>query len=433
MKKTLQKLTLSVLAVGSLSLLSDAALAQGGKKPTYLHDTENTNGKGFFVKGVHSTESQGVVTDPAGRVWTISWYHGFYVVNPDGSEYKLPAAESGDLTYAEAPIAGVPYPHVSAIFTDAGQLESFHQTGRGLALAHDGNILVARGNVLYKLNYLTGEPIARWQAPSTNISSPSSDANGNIFLTSVTDNKNYIIKQSETNPSEFVVVMGETAFPGRTKEVVRSSAISKDGKTIYVPYDNRNNIDKYTSTDMVNWTLAGTIETASGSNAIVTGPNNVLWYITIATNPVLHFRDEKNATYNWSQAFGTEVGSNNIKGMSFTKGYDTLYIASGSLTGNIHRFITYDEVILSVRKDDVAKAVTAFPVPTAGQVTIEMPESIRRASTIQVTDLTGKNIAVRQTAVDRGASLDLRGLSAGTYLVVVNTAEGNIVRRVVKQ
>lgn len=433
MKKTLQKLAFTALAVGSMTAFSTMALAQGGQKPTYDHAP--TEGKTFFIKGAHSSISQGVATDRAGRVWTISNGLGFYVVNPDGSEYRL---TSGDLSYSTpASNSGITQDYVSAIFTTgAGVNESLTNAGRGIALAHDGNILVAQSNALYKLNSITGAPMARWSAPTV-IASPSSDAQGNIFISGVVDNKQYIIKHKEGTET-FETVMPETAFSGRaatTGAVVRNAAISQDGKTIYLPYANKNEIERYTSPDMITWTKQDDIANDAPSNAIFTGKNNMTWFITFGSadaRPILHFRDENKLANNWTEEL-TDVMASDIRGLAFTKGYDTLYLASGNLNGNIHRYITQDEIILSVRKDALAKLVTAFPVPTTGQVTIEMPASLQRSAKVQVTDLSGKNVSVRQSVVSNGSSLDLSGLAAGTYLVIVDTNDGKIVRRVIKQ
>ncbi len=417
-------------------MFNNTAVAQGVNPPTYLNDDENGVGNGFFIKGAHSSISQGVVTDPAGRVWTSSNALGFYVANPDGTEYRL---TSPDLTYAAAPGAGLTQAHVSAIFTTAANTNETVTGGRGLALAHDGHILIAAGNTLWKLNHITGAPIARWVSPAANIAAPSSDANGNIFISSVTQNKQYIIRQSTTNPATFETVMAETAFTPRNRvagAVVRSTAISRDGKTLYIPYaDPITYIEKYTSTDMVNWTHVGDIENGAASNAIWAGRFGKLYYVTFGTassRPKLHFRDETNLARNWSQEL-TEIGANDIRGLSLTEGYDTAYIASGDTNGNVYRYITMDDVITGIRNDAEAQAVVAYPVPTSGVVTLELPESLRRNTKIQVTDLAGKSVLFRQSAVSNGSSLDFTGLAAGTYLVMINTPEGKIVRRVVKQ
>ncbi|MBK8947891.1 MAG: T9SS type A sorting domain-containing protein [Flavobacteriales bacterium] len=77
-------------------------------------------------------------------------------------------------------------------------------------------------------------------------------------------------------------------------------------------------------------------------------------------------------------------------------------------------------------------AITLFPNPTTGRVTLRLAGSSPRGTTVRVVDAFGR--VLRSTAM-QGASidLDLDGLPRGCYGVLVDTAEGVWTGRVLKE
>ncbi|MFC6996094.1 phosphodiester glycosidase family protein [Rufibacter roseus] len=89
--------------------------------------------------------------------------------------------------------------------------------------------------------------------------------------------------------------------------------------------------------------------------------------------------------------------------------------------------------VTGVRKDEAANEVKVYPVPTSGMLSVQLPESIRKGAQVQVTDLFGKTIMVKDSVANNLVNLDISKLSNGVYLVIIHTPEGKVVRRVVKQ
>ncbi|WP_192823174.1 phosphodiester glycosidase family protein [Rufibacter sp. LB8] len=103
----------------------------------------------------------------------------------------------------------------------------------------------------------------------------------------------------------------------------------------------------------------------------------------------------------------------------YTSGYYVVPLGAATLTG--------------VRTDTEAQQVAVYPVPTSGSLQVQLPESLRKGTRLQVTDLAGKTILVKETKTHDGVTLDLSNQAAGVYLVVLHTPNGKVVRRVVKQ
>lgn len=103
----------------------------------------------------------------------------------------------------------------------------------------------------------------------------------------------------------------------------------------------------------------------------------------------------------------------------YNTGYYLVPLSSSSVTG--------------IRNDAAAQAVNVFPVPTTGVLTVQLPESVRKGAKIQLTDMFGKTILVKENLTNNVVTLDVSHLASGVYLVLIHTPDGKVVRRVVKQ
>jgi hypothetical protein len=109
--------------------------------------------------------------------------------------------------------------------------------------------------------------------------------------------------------------------------------------------------------------------------------------------------------------------------------------------GQATTYVTIDAIKLqkigtlaSSGKDAVlASQVRVFPVPTNGKLYLELPEAFRKKSSVRVTTLAGKTV-LRASSLSGGlVELNLVQEPAGMYLIMLESPEGRVVKRVIKQ
>ncbi|GGK61178.1 phosphodiester glycosidase family protein [Rufibacter glacialis] len=85
------------------------------------------------------------------------------------------------------------------------------------------------------------------------------------------------------------------------------------------------------------------------------------------------------------------------------------------------------------KNDKDALSVKVYPVPTTtGIVYVELPTSVVKGASIQVMDMFGRILLVKEHVTGK-TELDLSQQRPGTYLVVVTTKDGRTVHRVMKE
>ena len=356
-----------------------------------------------------SSNIQGVATDRFGKVWYGINGGGLWVKKVDGSAYIL---SSPDLTYTGTGIAQ----RVTG-YNFGGTAYTINTTGLGTD--SDGNILVTAGTRVVKFDAITGQPLAQFIAPAataTSFTNPTADTNGRIFVASVTGNNNFIIKQNGTS---FDVVSGN--FPLEGRELARASAMSPNGKTLYVPANSGRNIHKYISTDGINFTREKVIvsPSAGGCNSVLSPENNVLYSIINSSGAVgakIAVWDDNTNTF-WSREL-SEIPANfathttvNIRGLALTKNKDSLYVANNSF-GSIYRYIIPQD-------GQIENPVTNIPTYRIKQ--------IRKTNAIGIADSLGvycRLVGVVNSQNFKPEGLDL-AINDGDYGIQVFKKTGN--------
>jgi hypothetical protein len=315
---------------------------------------------------------QGIAVDRFGKVWYGINGGGVWVKNVDGSAYKL---TSSNLTYT-----GTGTAERVTSYTFGGVSYTLGTTGLGTDA--DGNILIAASTRVVKFDAVTGQPLALFIAPSstaTSFTNPTADTQGRIFVASVTGNNNFIIKQNGTG---FDIVANNFALEGR--ELARASAMSPDGRTIYVPANSGRNIHKYTSIDGINFVREKVIvsPSASGCNSVLSPENNVLYSIVNSSGPEgakLAVWDDNTNTF-WSREL-KEIPVNfsthttvNMRGLAMTANKDSVYIANNAF-GAVYRYI------IPQNGEDDESTVTNIPTYQIRQ--------IRKANSLGIADSLG--------------------------------------------
>ncbi|UUC44036.1 T9SS type A sorting domain-containing protein [Flavobacterium cerinum] len=76
-----------------------------------------------------------------------------------------------------------------------------------------------------------------------------------------------------------------------------------------------------------------------------------------------------------------------------------------------------------------SKLVAVYPNPTSGVFTVELPNELQ-INKAELVDISGKQFAVN---VNNGNTIDISGFATGIYVLNMETAEGTLVKKIVKQ
>ncbi|WP_177733695.1 T9SS type A sorting domain-containing protein [Flavobacterium inviolabile] len=102
--------------------------------------------------------------------------------------------------------------------------------------------------------------------------------------------------------------------------------------------------------------------------------------------------------------------------------------AVGTGFPNVHMVINAVGTTLGVN-EFASKLVMVYPNPTSGLFTVELPNELEIQKATLV-DITGKQFALK---TNTGSKIDISGFATGVYLLNLETAEGNLVKKIVKQ
>lgn len=95
---------------------------------------------------------------------------------------------------------------------------------------------------------------------------------------------------------------------------------------------------------------------------------------------------------------------------------------------DVHMVINALGSTLSVNQF-ASKLVTVYPNPASGIFTVELPNKLQ-INKAELIDISGKQFEVK---VNNGNTIDISGFAHGVYVLSLDTAEGTLVKRVVKQ
>ncbi len=99
---------------------------------------------------------------------------------------------------------------------------------------------------------------------------------------------------------------------------------------------------------------------------------------------------------------------------------------SGVGFADTHLILNVTGNALSV-KNNALDQVSVYPNPTSGIVQVNLPATVEILS-VSVSDLSGKQMNANVS----GTTVDMSNFASGVYMINVNTTEGNLVRKVIK-
>ncbi|MGV3539031.1 MAG: phosphodiester glycosidase family protein [Rufibacter sp.] len=130
----------------------------------------------------------------------------------------------------------------------------------------------------------------------------------------------------------------------------------------------------------------------------------------------------------------------NVVGTFDLTANDSLVVTNLATAGSATTYVTIDAIklqkvgTLTSSKSEVwASKVAVYPVPTDGKLQVVAPAELRKQGTVQVVSIIGAAVVNKKPLAGDFMELDLTGVPAGVYLVVIESPAGKVVKRVVKR
>ncbi len=393
-----------------------------------------------------SLGGHGVAVDPDGKVW-VQMYGTTDSIAVGGGKYaRCRVIYCFNPNGTQASFSPIKTVTVGAV------TDTLWNSNRGMEADHDGNIVFASYDALYKLNYKTGAGMAKGQPyPGNTLIKPAFDAANDVFCGFVIPKGPIFI----LNPADLSLVGNAVDSASGYSRVVE---VSDDANTIYwTAYTNSEGVQVYTS---ANGTLG---PYALGAPIGGLYPEGAGWcrktgakllYIGsgdgVTSNPTMN--RSKWGYYGYDPA--THAIRDSIfwnganatldprpRGIAFSPAGDTAYLCQFN-AGSISAIQMFKRVARTTAVEPVDNGVVKgyalsqnYPNPFNPTTQIQFSVGKAGFTTLRVYDVLGREVATLvNQEMNVGAhtvTFDASSLTSGTYLYELRSGDVRLVNKMV--
>jgi hypothetical protein len=398
-----------------------------------------------------NSAGHGVAVDPDGKIW-----FGFYgttdsIFVPDSAKF-VPVRVIHVFNPDGSPASFSPIKSI----TVGGVTDNLYNSFRGMKTDNDGNILYSSFDVLYRIDYKTGEGMAKVQpVVGMTLTAPAvSRTTGNVFVGPVSPGNP--IKEYTSDFTFVGDVVGSSTGFSRTLEV------SADGNTVYwtaftnfqvLIYSRATEFDPFTLQDSTlqgfavesaTWSRDGKLLWLSAGNLLAgNNPNSypgVTTYYSLTTwyayNPVTKAIVD---SIKWEFHPGTAIADQRPRGLAFSPDGEFAYATcfGGSTLPAIQKF---QRSVTSVFDDYNGSKIPEnfslsqnYPNPFNPSTKISFELPVSGFTTLKVYDILGREVAVllneELTAGSHIINFNASNLASGTYIYRLNVNGNSSTRK----
>jgi hypothetical protein len=408
---------------------STAAFSQIRYNYQFVKAFPDTNFKG-------SAGAHGIAVDPEGKVWVQLFNSSDSIVDAtSGNKRATRVVYCFNRDGTPAPFSPI------KTVTVAGKTDTLYNSSRGMRADHQGNILFASFDALYRLNYRTGAGMAKiLPQPNQTQIAPGVDAAGEVFAGLVIPG----VGPLQYFDANFNLLGNVT---DTSRGFSRAVNVSKDGNDVYWcgytnnaitryhsdfgslgPYSRIDTVCKGLSVESIEWhPKTGYLWVGSGNafNAPNAPYSKRSWYAFAPPNyttPVDSFK--------WFGPRNNDTNDPRPRGMAFSVSGDTVYVCQFNDGGSpaVQMFVKGSAV--NVEKDESvipAGFTLSQNYPNPFNPTTQIKFTIEQAgmTSLKVYDMLGREVAtlVEESLAAGGytATFDASRLSSGVYAYVLTS------------
>lgn len=385
-----------------------------------------------------NTGGHGIATSPDGKIWFQAYGATDSIKNAQGTMDKIRVVYAFNPDGTPASFSPIKTVTVNSV------TDTLYNSNRGMRADNNGNILFSSFNILYRVNYQTGEGMNKLINPATGdgatLTAPAVDAQGNIFTRSVFGG--FPVYAWGPDFSATGQALDTASGFSRTIEV------SADGNTIYQAaytnnavlvyhradefsaYEIQDTVMKGFQCESISWDpKTGYLWASSGSQAGGL-PNQYPGVTTNYTFPTWYAWDTSTWTIkdsiNWK--LWTPTDDARPRGIAFSPTGDTAYVTcfgAGTYPA-IESFYRKATAVKDAQKSVVTNYSLAQNYPNPFNPTTQISYNLPKEGfvTLRVYNMLGQEVATlvngNINSGEHTVTFNAANLSSGTYVYQLN-------------